>query len=114
MKEGKFSCGAPTVWQADAGMTKEFRMSHSENSSGNVFLAFIVGALAGTVATLLYAPASGSEVRERISDAARMARKRGMKLARAGQKFVDDSREEVASAVEQGTTAFREARGDKA
>ena len=39
--------------------------------TGTVLLAFLVGAIAGAAVALLYAPASGRETREYLSDRAR-------------------------------------------
>jgi gas vesicle protein len=39
--------------------------------TGTVLLAFLVGAIAGAAVALLYAPASGRETREYLSDKAR-------------------------------------------
>jgi gas vesicle protein len=36
--------------------------------TGNVLLGFLVGAVAGGVAALLFAPASGKETRQKIAD----------------------------------------------
>jgi gas vesicle protein len=63
---------------------------------------------------LLLAPNSGEETRAYIRDTARDtlddAVSRGKKVARRGQKAVDDARELLNEAVDAGQGAFREAR----
>ena len=46
--------------------------------AGTVMLAFLIGAIAGAVVALLYAPASGQETREFLGEKAR----EGVKKAR--------------------------------
>jgi gas vesicle protein len=62
----------------------------------------------------LLAPKSGEDTRAYIRDTARDtfddAVARGKKVARRGQKAVDDAREMVNDAVDAGQGAFREAR----
>lgn len=41
------------------------------SGTGTVLLAFLVGTIAGAAVALLYAPASGRETREYLSDKAR-------------------------------------------
>ena len=48
------------------------------SGAGTVMLAFLVGAIAGAAVALLYAPASGRETREFLSEKAR----EGVKKAR--------------------------------
>ncbi len=48
--------------------------------AGTVLLAFLVGALAGAAVALLYAPASGRETREYLSDRAREGARKATEL----------------------------------
>lgn len=76
--------------------------------------AFAIGVGVGAVLGILLAPKSGEDTRAYIRDTARDtfddAVARGKKVARRGQKAVDDAREMVNDAVDAGQGAFREAR----
>ena len=48
--------------------------------TGTVLLAFLVGAFAGAAVALLYAPASGRETREYLSDKAREGARKATEL----------------------------------
>ena len=76
--------------------------------------AFSIGVGVGAALGLLLAPNSGEETRAYIRDTARDtlddAVSRGKKVARRGQKAVDDARELLNEAVDAGQGAFREAR----
>jgi gas vesicle protein len=85
-------------------------MAQSGNSSGSVFLAFVIGAAAGAAVALLYAPAPGEETRRKLAEKAREGRERADDFAREGRSFVERQRENIVSAVERGREAFDEAR----
>lgn len=76
--------------------------------------AFAIGVGVGIGLGFLLAPNSGEDTRAYIRDAARDtlddAVARGKKVARRGQKAVDDAREMVNEAVDAGQGAYREAR----
>jgi gas vesicle protein len=65
----------------------------SKDDSGNVLLAFLLGAISGAAVALLYAPASGRQTREFLGDKAR------------------EGRETLNHAVERGREADEQARG---
>ncbi len=48
--------------------------------TGTVLLAFLVGAVAGAAVALLYAPATGRETREYLSDKAREGARKATEL----------------------------------
>ena len=48
--------------------------------TGTVLLAFLVGAIAGAAGALLYAPATGRETREYLSDKAREGARKATEL----------------------------------
>jgi gas vesicle protein len=50
------------------------------SGTGTVLLAFLVGAIAGAAVALLYAPASGRETREYLSDKAREGARKATEL----------------------------------
>ena len=76
--------------------------------------AFAIGVGVGAAVGVLLAPKSGEDTRAYLRDTARDtfddAVARGKKVARRGQKAVDDAREMVNDAVDAGQGAFREAR----
>lgn len=98
----------------------------SDDSGSSAFMAFILGGLTGAALALLYAPRSGRETREMLSEKLHEAEERGRDLreqARTrGQAFVDEAtdylerqreaveqrKERLAAAVEAGRQAFRE------
>jgi gas vesicle protein len=83
--------------------------------AGSVVLAFLVGAVAGAAVALLYAPATGEETREFLTEKAREGRHRAAKAAERGRQAVKEGRENLTSAVERGREAFQQARsGDTA
>ena len=83
--------------------------------AGSVMLAFLVGAVAGAAVALLYAPATGAETREFLSDKAREGADRAREAAEKGRKVVKEGRETLATAIERGREAFQQARsGDSA
>jgi hypothetical protein len=53
-------------------------MSKHESGGGTVLLAFLAGAISGAAVALLFAPASGDETRQFLSDKARESRERAL------------------------------------
>jgi gas vesicle protein len=78
--------------------------------AGAVVLAFLVGAVAGAAAALLYAPATGDETREMLAQKAREARERAATLAEKSKQVIDEGRETLTTAIERGKEAFQQAR----
>jgi gas vesicle protein len=78
--------------------------------AGAVMLAFLVGAVAGAAAALLYAPATGDETREMLAQKAREARERASALAEKSKQVIDEGRETLTTAIERGKEAFQQAR----
>jgi len=72
------------------------------NSSGTVFVAFALGALAGAAIALLYAPAAGEETRRRLAEKARAGKDRAEEMAREGREIVDRHRETINEVIERG------------
>jgi gas vesicle protein len=84
-------------------------MSNNGNSGG-VFMAFVIGALAGAAVALLYAPVPGDETRRKLAERAREGRERAEGIAREGREFINRQRDTITSAVEKGREAFDKAR----
>ncbi len=78
-------------------------------SAGAVFVAFLLGAVTGAAVALLSAPASGEETRRRLSEKARESKARAGEAARQGRDFIGRQRETIATAIERGRDAYREA-----
>lgn len=83
------------------------------NGAGSVVLAFLLGAAAGAAVALLFAPASGKDTREYLSDKAREGRDKAAEAARQARETVNRQRENLSSAVERGRQAYREVRGEE-
>ena len=79
--------------------------------AGSVLLAFILGAVSGAAAALLYAPASGRETREYLGEKAREAQAHAADAAAKGREVLTQGRETLATAIERGRDAYQQARG---
>ena len=84
--------------------------NHDSAGAGTVMLAFIVGALSGAAVALLFAPASGEETREYLGQKAREGRVRAREAYDQGREMYQRQRESLASAVDRGREAFKQAR----
>jgi gas vesicle protein len=85
-------------------------MANDTNNGATVMLAFIVGALTGAAAALLFAPASGEETREYLGQKAREGRTRAREAVEQGREVYQRQRDNLTSAVERGKEAFQQAR----
>lgn len=81
-----------------------------DNTGGTVMLAFLLGAMTGAAAALLFAPASGEETREYLGQKARESRARARDAVEHGREVIQAQREQLTSAVERGREAFQQAR----
>ncbi|RPJ69478.1 MAG: YtxH domain-containing protein [Acidobacteria bacterium] len=85
-------------------------MSDEQGSAGKILTAFLVGAAAGAAVALLFAPATGKETREFITEKAREGREKAAEAARQTREALARQRETITSAIERGREAYREAR----
>jgi gas vesicle protein len=85
-------------------------MANHDSSGGTVMLAFMVGALTGAAAALLFAPASGEETREYLGQKAREGRARARDAVDQGRDVYQRQRERVSDVVDRGREAFQQAR----
>jgi gas vesicle protein len=84
--------------------------SDNQSGSGNVMLAFMVGAITGAAVALLFAPASGDETREYLGQKARESRDKAREAAEQSREFYERNRESVSTAIDRGREAFQQAR----
>ena len=82
----------------------------SKDNSGNLMVAFVIGALTGAAVALLFAPASGEETREFIGQKAREGRARAREAMDQGRDYYQRHRDTLVTAVERGREAFQHAR----
>jgi gas vesicle protein len=92
------------------GARGETGMSRQDSNGGTVLLAFLAGAISGAAVALLFAPASGDETRQFLSDKARESRERALSAAREGRDAVRRHKEHLQTAVERGREAYNKAR----
>ena len=86
-------------------------MSRDDTTGGGgVLLAFLAGAVTGAAVALLFAPATGDETRQFLSDRAREGRERAINAARQGRDTLRRQKEQVVSAIDRGREAFDKAR----
>lgn len=81
-----------------------------DGSAGIVFMAFVMGAVAGAATALLWAPSTGQETRRLLNDKAREGRERASVAAQRGREFVQKQRGQLATAVDRGREAYQRAR----
>lgn len=80
------------------------------SAAANILLAFILGAISGAAAALLYAPAPGNETREYLGKKAREGRERAAEAADRGREAFTQSRDNLTAAIEKGREAYQQAR----
>ncbi len=97
-------------------------MSQQENSStAGVLLSFVIGGLAGAALAILFAPRSGRETREMISDGVKdgLAKGRDLKndvvtrsqhLKEEAVDFIEERKERLGAAIDAGKQAYRDTR----
>jgi gas vesicle protein len=86
-------------------------MSRNDNAGGGtVLLAFLAGAVTGAAVALLFAPATGDETRQFLSDKARESRERALAAAREGRDVLRRQKDQFTSAIERGREAYDKVR----
>lgn len=81
-----------------------------EHGGASVVVAFALGALAGAVVALLFAPAKGEETREFLSEKAREGREKAKEAADKAREYLHKQKDTLNSAVERGREAYQSAR----
>ena len=77
--------------------------------AGGVLMAFAVGVAVGAAVALLFAPATGEETREYLTDRAREGRDRANEAARQGRDMVNRGRETLTTAFDRAREQFQAA-----
>lgn len=85
-------------------------MARDDSSAGTIITSFVLGAITGAAVALLIAPATGEELRRKLSEKARDGADAANEAARQGRDFVSRQRENVAQALERGREAYQQAR----
>ena len=85
-----------------------------DDSAGSNIAVFLLGAVAGAVAGLLFAPKSGEETRERLADWLDERRERGAQLLRKAKGVVPEKKDQLAAAFKAGKEAFASAKHNHA
>jgi gas vesicle protein len=75
--------------------------------AGGVLFAFMAGAAVGAAVALLFAPATGEETREYLSQRAREGRDRAAEAARQGRELVNRQRENLTTAFDRAREQFQ-------
>lgn len=78
-----------------------------KRESTNTALAFLLGAAAGGIAALLFAPASGAETRRRIRQGIGDLKERGEELFEEAAEEISDRARKVKEAARREAAAFR-------
>lgn len=84
-----------------------------ESGGADMVLGFLLGIAAGAALALLFAPASGEQTRELLSETARKQRERAEDLAKQGREAWSRQRDVLTSAFERGREAFQQAKQEK-
>lgn len=77
--------------------------------AGGILFAFVAGAAVGAAVALLFAPATGEETREYLSQRAREGRDRAAEAARQGRELVNRQRENITTAFDRAREQFQTA-----
>jgi len=81
--------------------------------AANVILAFLAGAAAGAAVALLFAPTTGREAREFLSEKAKEGQDKAAELARQGRDVLNRQRDTLVTAIERGREAYQQAIAEK-
>ena len=77
--------------------------------TGNVLLGFLVGAVAGGVAALLFAPSSGRETRQKIADGLARTREKLHDEFEHAKDYAKAQRDALKEGLTEGKEAYKRA-----
>jgi gas vesicle protein len=85
-----------------------------KENTPRTILTFVLGAAAGAVAALLFAPKAGEELRndiaEAVNDGVNQVSGKGKELRRQAEKLVDRAQDQVQGAITAGENAYNRAK----
>lgn len=79
--------------------------------TSNVLLGFLVGAVAGGVAALLFAPSSGKETRQKIVDGLGRTREKLQEELAHAKEYTKTQKEALKEGFHEGKEAYKRAAG---
>ncbi len=88
----------------------------ARDNSGSIMVAFVIGALTGAAAAILFAPASGEETRDYLGQKAREGKAKAREAMDEGRELYRRERDNILTAVERGREAYQQQsreRGDQ-
>jgi gas vesicle protein len=77
--------------------------------TGNVLLGFLVGAVAGGVAALLFAPASGKETRQKLADGLSCTRDKLQEKYEHAKDYAKTQKDALKEGLQGGKEAYKRA-----
>ncbi len=78
-----------------------------KKETSNVLVAFLVGAVAGGVAALLLAPASGAETRQKLAEGLRKAKDKALDGLEHAKDYAGTQKEAIKEAYHEGKEAYQ-------
>jgi gas vesicle protein len=94
---------------------KEMRDMMNSDSRGQIVVPFLLGAAAGAVVALLFAPKTGEDLRSNIADSVSEGSRRlsaqGKDLQKRVQKAVGQVQDQTREAIDMGEDAYSRAQG---
>ncbi len=77
-----------------------------KKETSNVMVAFLLGAVAGSVAALLLAPASGAETRKKLADGLRKAKDKAIDGLESAKEYAATHKDAIKEAYSEGKEAY--------
>ena len=93
--------------------SQKIRRTEMKKETSNVVVAFLLGAVAGGVAAILLAPASGAETRKKIGESLRRAKDKAKEEFEQAKEFAELHKEAIKEAYAEGKDAYQKAIGKK-
>jgi gas vesicle protein len=84
-------------------------MEHRDRPKARSGLAFALGAVAGSVVALLYAPARGTQTRQKIRETARNTFHKGGEVVEEAKQSIEKGASHVAETASRNKEALRDA-----
>jgi gas vesicle protein len=77
-----------------------------KKETSNVLVAFLLGAVAGSVAALLLAPASGADTRKKLADGLRKAKDKALDGLENAKEYAATHKDAIKEAYAEGKEAY--------